>query len=409
MIRSIFKPVVFIYLFILFGSCFSKKVQTSFEKDVREKNGISGQQLNEYYRKALVNQGNDSRIAAAMRKAIKGDSLVIGFIGGSITAGANASPESNRWVNIVADWWQHRFPKAGIKLVNAGIGATNSIYGVHRAERDLLQYNPDFVVVEFCVNDDHNVYAAESYEGLIRKILSSPKKPGILALSMLMSNGKNAQEDHLPVCKHYNITMISQRDALKEEIYDRSKDSSTWSKYSRDDVHPNNWGHAVAAMLLMHRLDGIYKKLKSYPPPSNVLPAPLTANSYERSAIITNKNYKPLQQDKNWESRYSGWYTNTAGSPLVFKIPAGGITVNFKRTNVPGNGGRCLVRVDDKVVDTLEAAFPGGWGEYIRAITILKDKAIREHTLSFEFVQGSGKEFWIENIMVSNYNMLPLK
>ena len=66
---------------------------------------------------------------------------------------------------MVAD----QFPKATVKFVNAGIGATGSNYGALRAERDLLSHQPDFVVVEYAVNDGNAAAFAATLEGLLRR------------------------------------------------------------------------------------------------------------------------------------------------------------------------------------------------------------------------------------------------
>ena len=54
---------------------------------------------------------------------------------------------------MVADWWQTRFPSSAVTLVNAGIGATGSDIGTFRVKKDVIEKDPDFVVVEFAVND----------------------------------------------------------------------------------------------------------------------------------------------------------------------------------------------------------------------------------------------------------------
>jgi hypothetical protein len=55
--------------------------------------------------------GYDStRIFHAMAKARRGEPVVIGVIGGSITAGTAASTEAHRWANLMTDWWRTTFP-----------------------------------------------------------------------------------------------------------------------------------------------------------------------------------------------------------------------------------------------------------------------------------------------------------
>lgn len=63
------------------------------------------------------------------------------------------------------------FPQADFTYINAGIGGTTSQFGVARAEADLLSKEPDFVIIEFSVNDDSTEHFMETYEGLVRKYI----------------------------------------------------------------------------------------------------------------------------------------------------------------------------------------------------------------------------------------------
>jgi len=74
-------------------------------------------------------------------KAKRGEKVVVDVIGGSITEGALASAPDKRWASLVAQWWRDTFPKAKIEFINAGIGATGSDIGAHRAFRHLLKFN----------------------------------------------------------------------------------------------------------------------------------------------------------------------------------------------------------------------------------------------------------------------------
>ena len=106
-----------------------------------------------YERATAYQEGDLSRIAAAMRKAEAGEAVTIGVIGGSITQGSSATGQDGCYAALLEKWWEDTFPEAEITFINAGVGGTGSYLGVHRVEEDLLSCEPDFGVGEFSVND----------------------------------------------------------------------------------------------------------------------------------------------------------------------------------------------------------------------------------------------------------------
>lgn len=111
------------------------------------------------------------------------EELTIGFLGGSIMQGSLATEHENAYAYRVFTWWKNAFPKAQFHYVNGGIGGTTSHYGVSRAVTDVLMYQPDFVVVDFSVNDEADTFFQETYEGVIRKLLSWTSAPAVLILN----------------------------------------------------------------------------------------------------------------------------------------------------------------------------------------------------------------------------------
>jgi lysophospholipase L1-like esterase len=164
--------------------------------------------------RSLVSTGDLSRVWQVLAKAERGEKVTVAVIGGSITQGAKASKPELRYGNLVAAWLRQAFPKAQVEFVNAGIGATGSNFGALRARRDLLSHSPDFVVVEYGVNDGNTQAAAETLEGLVRQILKQPNRPAVVQLFMMHQGGGNAQEWHGKVGAHYSLPIVSYRDAL---------------------------------------------------------------------------------------------------------------------------------------------------------------------------------------------------
>ena len=153
---------------------------------------------------ALVSAGNPAKIAAVMRKAQSGQRITIGVIGGSVTHGASASIKENSYAGLLRKWWEDTFPMSTISYINAGYSGTSSLLGVHRVDEMLLSHNPDFVLVEFAVNDIIQDFQAESYASLLHKILTAECAPAVMALFVMNEGGINAQADQQPICAHYD-------------------------------------------------------------------------------------------------------------------------------------------------------------------------------------------------------------
>jgi lysophospholipase L1-like esterase len=124
--------------------------------------------------KGLINRGNWYKLKECMKKAKKGEALTVGFLGGSITQGSLSSVPETCYAYLVYEWWKKKFPETEIHFINAGIGGTTSQFGVSRVEDHLLKASPDFILIEFAVNDENTEFFKETYEGLVRRTLPIP-------------------------------------------------------------------------------------------------------------------------------------------------------------------------------------------------------------------------------------------
>ena len=72
------------------------------------------------YENAVSNRGNRSRIRQVMRRALNGEELTVGFLGGSITQGSLSTKPELCYAYHVYEWWQKTFPKAQKALERFG-------------------------------------------------------------------------------------------------------------------------------------------------------------------------------------------------------------------------------------------------------------------------------------------------
>lgn len=201
--------------------------------------------------RSVVNYGDDTRIKAVMDKARSGQPLVIAAIGGSVTQGAWCTQPQFCYVNRVFGWWQATFPQSKMTLINAGIGQTDSTFGAQRVQKDVLAYNPDFVIVDFDVNDQWDSNSTASYRDLMQQILNAPSHPAVVMLAVMDRSGHNAQDWHVPVEQEFNLPYVSEKNALLSE---EQAGTLNAVDVTQDPIHPNDLGHSVLAELIAYRL-----------------------------------------------------------------------------------------------------------------------------------------------------------
>ena len=267
--------------------------------------------------RGLVSPGDTARLAAVMAKARRGEEICVAAIGGSITAGGLQTKDpKNRYVARVAAWFTQSFPQAKVRFVNAGIGGTNSLYGAMRVRRDVLSKQPDLVIVEYAVNDNHPVPMFWStHEGVLRQILREPQQTAVVQLFFMQRKGENAQETQHMLGRHYDLPMVSFRDAWWPEIY---AGRVQWETMYADVVHPNDTGHILASELLI----ALLQRIKDQPAPAAIpttLPAPMISDLFVDCRYGQNADLKPTAN--------SGWTTNADKSK--WESPAAGGTIEF--------------------------------------------------------------------------------
>ena len=199
----------------------------------------------------------NARLAGLIKKALKGENLVIATIGGSITNGAKASNTFKNYPNRILSWFKKTFPNIEVTLINAGIGATTSAMGAYRINEDVLSFDPDLIILEFAVNDNGNGdYLTTTYEGLVRNALSY-KDAAVICLYLSQRDKGTAQSGEQTVGDHYKLPQISMLEAFGD--YTDYGDMFA----ANDNLHPNDLGHGRIGLLVDLMLAESLKKLSS--------------------------------------------------------------------------------------------------------------------------------------------------
>lgn len=366
------------------------------------------------YEKGIVNRGNPARIIKAMEMALAGQPVKVGFIGGSITAGSLASTKESCYAYRVYSWWVKKFPLSEVTYINAGIGATTSQFGVARVQSDLLQYNPDMVFAEFSVNDSDNDKFQETYEGLIRSILLSEAKPGLMMFNNVeYDSGNNAQRVHNEVGLHYDLPIVSVKDSIYKEIV---AGNLGISEITPDNLHPNDYGHELVAGLIINLLEEFYIEATRMEHTNvhmtYVLPEkPLTFNRYRNSICRNNLNTeanldgfnKDLEIKEEWNVFRNGWTGNKKGSRISFEVEATFISIQYKKyAKHPAPIAKVTIDGDKDNSIILDGNFDEDWGDclYLQDIMVAGKPGL--HTVDIEIIEEAlGVNFYLASIITA--------
>lgn len=329
-----------------------------------------------------------ARIWSAMAKARRGEDIIVGTIGGSITQGYAASSEDKRWANLMADWWETKFPDINVTLVNAGWGGTGSDIGVHRLSDDLLSKNPDFVMVEFAVNDTKGDLATKMMEGIAQQVLTADSTPGVMFLYMKQSNGTTAQESHKIVSDYYGIPIAPFADVIDSLV---NRDGVSLSSIFDDGLHPNDVGMAYIAEVIYSELDSIYATLpdndEDIPEANTLLPDPIVTDVYSSTFQYNNENIVPTE-NTGWEESSEGWTTSEAGNEVQFKVMGNSVSIIYTQTN-DNNRGEMQVWVDGGDTTTINCWFNETWGTKYAYALIQEGLADGEHMVHAKVIEAS--------------------
>jgi len=354
-----------------------------------------------YQERAIVNVGNTYQLQELFKRARNGEKLTIGFIGGSITQGTGASGSKKAYAQLVYNWFCNTFPEAEFEMVNAGIGATTSQFACARVDEDLLSYKPDFVVVEFSVNDESNNLYRETYESIIRKILMDDSSPAVLTLNMVQyDTGNNAQSIHSEVSKYYNLPEISMKDSIYKEI---QLGRLSADQVSSDMLHPNDLGHQYTSEIVTYYLDkvlnGSYGDMEKEALPEASMDL-YSINSVRYNNRNTDAKMSGFEKDTAKQNEITdifrnGWSAAKEGATISFEVKGSYISLQYKKTNLL-NAPTAVAIIDgdeDNPIE-LDGNYPDGWGDWLYLQDIYTGTA-GTHTVEVRLTSRGTNAFYL--------------
>lgn len=348
----------------------------------------------------IVFHGNTERIAKVLKKAENKEPITLGYLGGSITQGSLSSTPDTCYAAMTTKWWREQYPDTEFTYVNGGIGGTTSQFGAARVDSDILAYEPDFVIIEFSVNDDNNLFFRETYEGLVRKVYSSKTAPAVLLVhNIFYEDGRNTQDQHETVGRYYNLPCLSMKTSVYQAI---AHGKIAVRDVTPDDLHPNDTGHALLANLITNFLEKVKKE--DVPAVSDViraaeeLPKPITANAYQDSVRYQVYNSKPElmgfvadteEQNHITDIFKRGFIGKKAGDAIRFNIKGTGIAVQYRKSvKHPACVAKVVLDGDEANAVVLDGNFDETWGDCLYITTVAKHIEEKEHTVEITITEG---------------------
>lgn len=365
-----------------------------------------------------------TRLKNLMKRATKGESLVIGFLGGSITQGSLSSTPKTCYAYLVYEWWKKSFPNAAFSFVNGGIGGTTSHYGGARAWKDVLCYRPDIVTVDFSVNDDANEFFEETYEGMLRRLLAAPSAPAVVVLNnVFYDTGKNAQNYHNRIADHYGIPHVS----IKDTVYpDVESGKIVRADITPDNLHPNDKGHRLVADEICKLLDSIKAEMeeetiageniegKSTKTEASVLlPAPLTENACEHSRLIQIQDNEaildgflvdPIEKKGMLDIFKNGWTAAHTNDKISFEIECSCLAVQYRKSvQQPVPKAKAVIDGDEAHAVILDGNFTEDWGDclYLEPLLHHAEKKVHRIEIIVTDAKDIVRPFYLVSLIVS--------
>jgi lysophospholipase L1-like esterase len=272
-----------------------------------------------------------------VNKAKGGDSVKIGFLGGSITKAENL------YRTQTAKYIQGLFPKAKMIGLNAGVSGTGSDLGACRVSDQLLIYKPDLIFIEFAVNGAY----APGIEGIIRQIRKQLPETDV-CLIYTISEGQ--AEQYTAGLTPKNIASLEKIAAYYEipsvhmglSVGDMQKEGALiWKDkvaskdqqqivFSRDGLHPTVAGGNLYAAAIGRAFKAMENEKASQS--KYTLKEPLLNDNWEDAKMLDPKKYALFEG--KWEAidpvttstinLFKPWF------PYVLKASKPGASFTFK-------------------------------------------------------------------------------
>jgi acyl-CoA thioesterase-1 len=197
----------------------------------------------------------DSTLAPVVKMLESGGEVRIVCIGDSITGVYFHTGTRKAWPELLGDGLSSLYPKASIKVTNAGIGGNTTPLMLIRTDKDVLSVKPHLVICMIGMNDK-NLGLEKSiaqFEEFAQKIKAA-KVPLLCATQNIVADQKPPfTDERSAVCDKLGIPVADCFEAFRSL---KARDAAQFAFSMSDAIHPNFLGHRLFAQTIIKTLTG---------------------------------------------------------------------------------------------------------------------------------------------------------
>jgi hypothetical protein len=350
----------------------------------------------------------------AFAKLAAGKPVKVAYFGGGIHY-------ADGWRAQALKWLRERYPKSQVTEIDAGICdcVRGSGFSVYRFAHDVLQRQPDLVLIDFA-SDDHQtdvLTIQRVIEGVVRQAWSASDtwkanpEIDLLFVYAFRDGFERAYTEGLSpatvsayerVAERYGIPSVNMGFPVAEQsragkLVLKGDAAEGKESFSADGVRPSATGNRLYAEALARAFEQLAKAPQPAP---HALPKPLLADNYESARLepITSRpagragmlvgDWKELPKDDPLWPRFARhfdtiWFTNQPGAKLTLTFT--GTEASLFDLMGPDTG-QVRVTVDGKDAGTRKQVDPWSYYQRLAAIPLASGLPPGEHTVTVELL-----------------------
>ncbi|MBQ6552888.1 MAG: SGNH/GDSL hydrolase family protein [Clostridia bacterium] len=312
--------------------------------------------------------------------------VTVGFCGSGAMAGAGVEYMKDAYPFAIRRWFADTYGSDNFNFLFKAVSESDSRYGAHDVGRNLINEGADIVFIDYSVADMKNPEAKETFEVIVRRLLTAEKPIAVVILCTMDASGKSDYANELEIARAYGCPVISLRHAVAQEL---AAGKFFFSSLTDDGFNLGLNGHAFFGELVANFLENVRRQLGEINTDADI-PVPavgLTPCRYMNGWLFTNyKRPVSFGSFVRYGLRYdifdrAGWECAApGGAPLVYQVDAQYITLMYWKV-VNRTGGRLEVYVDGAHAATLECDFIDGGEDCAGYATVYAGSEYATHTV----------------------------